>query len=269
MSKFICWMLMFLALPWLLSAQEFRPTTSQSQPSWSSMPEEAPLRRADIWSFSVAGGIRFFQNDVVEFQNKLFTPPATVVQKANDEGLACLQLGIKRGLDQELFPGISAGLKLDFSSVKISDLTLEIRRDNTIPFQYQGDFLTSHLLGLLPFVEIRCLTLLEALLTTSLPPWWYTNLSAVELYLYGGPRLNIHTYQEGDLKIDGLDMFNIAWEFGGGVELALSATWSLRLEYGMYSDVSDFEIKQSGVKIFSGDLDLSASRIALWLVYYF
>jgi hypothetical protein len=256
-------LIFLVAMPMSLDAEMTEPI--------SLTPEfpEAPLRHADIWSLGISGGFRLFSGDVATFKNKLYPSPATVLQDMSEEGDGVLQLGIRYGLDELVFPGITVGLKLDYSFVAIRDLDLEIRRGTQLAFQYKGGFLSAHTIGILPLVELRFFSLLEATLTTSLPPWWYMAFPGFEIYLYGGPRTNVHAYEKSDLTVTGLEAFTLGWEIGGGVELALSSRWSLRAEYGIYQDVTEFEIEQNGLNVMSGELDMSASRVSIWLVYYF
>jgi opacity protein-like surface antigen len=231
----------------------------ETNPTLLTQAEEVDEERENIISLGISAGTRFLSGDVVEFGNS-FYPSASLTQDAKeDTPLYGFQLSFHFGLDKYL---ISTGVKIDYSYVKIDDVSLEARVENTLVFEYKGGFLSAQTIGFIPMIEFRGLTLIDYLFKTDLPTWF-------EIYLYGGPRININLYEQSDLKLDNLDTMNIGFEGGGGFELFLADNWSLKLEFAYYTNSTDFAVTQSNTKIFSGDLNLDAIKVGLELNYYF
>lgn len=207
--------------------------------------------------------------DTVKFKNIAFLPPVTLSQKVDENIFPTFDLSVQWGLDRTLIPGISLGLHMGYGFVDITDVTVKVWQENALAFSYSGGFLTATTLSFVPMVELRIFTLAEYIFTTALPSWWELYLSSLELCCHIGPRFNYNIYNESDLKLKGMDDFTIGWEIGIGGEFFVAADWSLRVEYAMYTNETDFKVVENNTRILSGDLDLGGSRLAFWVIHYF
>lgn len=228
-----------------------------------SEPEEVEVRLTDIWSLGMSLGGQIFHQKLANFDNALFPTPVTLEQDVEEKGIGIpVRISLRYALDRHLMQGITVGCHLDYAFVNIKVNKLAITQGSLTAFSYQGEFLAIDSLGFVPHVEARILTMIENIFAIDLPPFW-------EAYLYFGLRLNINLYNEFDLKVDNLDIVNLGFEFGFGVEFFIADNWSIRGGYTYSTNTSDFDVVQSGVKIFSGKLQLDSSRILVGVHYYF
>lgn len=262
-TVFLCLLLANLVSTWL-PAQISTPAASSV-----SLLEDATRVRGDIWNAGISLGTRLLGSNIVEFKNTLLPPPTDVLQSMDDEGFAAVEIFLQYSIERYGIPGLALGLKVDYTFVNLKNLKLEIWRASNLAFQYSGGFVAVDSIGIVPLVEVRLLSLLEYLFTTDLPPWWDIYFPGVEVYFYGGPRFNYNIYNKSDLEIDGMDTFHVGYEFGGGVEVFVAQNISLRVGYALYTNNTEFKVKQGATEVLSGELNLQASRIALCLMYYF
>jgi hypothetical protein len=216
----------------------------------------------DIISLSIGNSYRFFHSDLIRFRS-LFDDPSTIVNDSTDSsGINySLQLAIRYGLDDFIIPGISIGSRLDYAPTTF-DIDLSALQSGNEIFRFNGNFLTIHNIAVIPFVEFRSFMLIEYFSDIDLPPY-------LEVSITAGPRINFNFFEEGNIDLEDEKVFDIAWEATIDFEIFLSSAWSIRLEYGIYDNQSDFEIVSQDLRLFSGELDLQSSRIGLEIMYYF
>jgi hypothetical protein len=253
-AKYILLTLFVLSLT-LLSAQTVQERSYQV--------EEVSVERVDMWSVGLAWGGMILHKKPATFSNELFLEPVSVSQTSASQGISLpVQISLRYGLDRHVLPGLTLGMKLDYAFVNINDVDITIRQQNNIAFAYQGGFLLIDTIGFVPHVEARLFTLSEQLFNVALPLSW-------EIYLYGGPRFNINLYSESKLSVKDVETLVPGFEMGVGAEIYLSDKWSLRAEYAYYTNGSDFTVHQAGLKVLSGELELSGSRMLIGLHRYF
>lgn len=216
----------------------------------------------DVWNISVGGGYRVLHGDIASFSPR-FNGVSTSVQQSSDSSSFdySLQIDVRYGLDHVFIPGLSLGLRLDYAPTTI-DIDLTAQQAGSDVFRFNGNFLTVHNIGFIPFFEFRTFTLLEHLTDLDLPAYF-------ELSFNIGPRVNLNFYDKGNLDIEDEETFSLDWEFTVHLEFFLSSQWAWRLGYGFYENSSEFEVVSGDLELFDGELDLQASRIALEIAYYF
>jgi opacity protein-like surface antigen len=224
--------------------------------------EEVEVKRIDVWTLGLSFGARVLGSDAVDMKNDYFTAPVNFTQDWDENGQGyAVQLTLRYGLDRHIIPGLTAGLKLDYSYANL-DVDLKVMQGSVESYRYKGGFVKTDSIALLPMIEARAFSLIEYCFRADLPAFW-------EIFVYVGPRINFNFYDKGDLKVDNLDAVTFGFEVGGGFEFFLSEQWSVRIEGAYYTNTSDFTVKQGSSKLFSGELDLSAMRGVLEVCWYF
>lgn len=225
--------------------------------------EEIGQKRVDMWSVGLAWGGMIVDDAPASFANELFVEPVSVSQSSEMDGFPLpIQISLRYGLDRYILPGLTVGIKIDYSFVNIKKVDISVRQQSNVAFAYQGGFLLTDTVGLTPHIEARLFTLGEQIFNVDLPLSW-------EIYLYGGPRFNLNLYTESKLKVEDTESFVFGIEIGAGVEMFIADQWSLRAEVSYYTNGSSFTVHQSGLKVLSGDLELGGLRVLVGLHHYF
>jgi hypothetical protein len=254
--------LIVVALAWL------NVPIAQTQYSPSALPfhlperEEIAIEQVDVWSLGISCGPRILGSNAVSLENAYFAQPATFDSSWDDaEQSLLLQLSLRYALDRHIISGLSAGIKLDYTSARLS-IDLKVTQGSVESYRFKGRLLSVDSLGLVPFLEIRGLSLIEALFRADLPEFW-------EIFVYGGPRINYNLYEKDKLDVSGMNNLVFGFEIGFGVEFFLSEHWSIRLQGASASNSTDLQVKQAGTDLFTGTLDLSTMRALFELCHYF
>lgn len=252
MSKFCIISLVVCGLV-LLNAQTEFPVIKENQ-EWKTEQET-------VWRLGLFAGSQFLLSDPTELKPVLWQAPYEFDQKSKSDGLIGFQFTGAWSLNQYLIQGLTIGTKIDYSYNDIK-LELKLTKEGMIGFDYDGGLALIHTIGFVPYLEASLFTFIENLFSTDLPPY-------MDVYIYGGARINLNLAQESDLKIEDLSIFNFGYEIGAGVEFFLSNSWSFRLATAYYSNSDTFKIVQDNMDVFEGDLTLDGVKIWMGACYYF
>ncbi len=231
-------------------------------------PEEVESEETHIFSLGLSFGPGFYLGDTVDFTNELFINPVVEQDANEDEPSFIIEFSSRYGLDHYILPGISLGLKLRYSSIEIDDVQLNAFEEGIQVFAFDDELLKVDTFSTVPFLELRLFTFLEYLLEVDFSP-------SMEIFFQVGIALHYNSYDElsDDIQLDNFEDFTWGLDIAGGIEFFLSANWSLRWEFGVSYNSSEFDVVENvgnqEILVFTADLDIQQARSLLSVQYYF